>query len=332
MNACIRWGILGSGWIARQMAEALRVLPDAELIAIGSRSRDKAEAFGQEFDVPLRFDRYEDLVDSSDVDVVYIATPHSSHAHDATLALQAGKPVLCEKALTVNAREAEAVIAEARAGGLFLMEAMWSRFVPAMVKLREWMAAGVIGEIRHVSATIGWAREYEANSRLFDRGLAGGALLDIGVYPISLFSMLLGAPTKVAGVMHPAPNGVDAQCAGSLVYPSGALATFAASLSSDLPCDALVVGSEGRIRIHAPIVAPEALTRVTPDGGEETIQLPHLGNGYPHEVIEVMECLRAGKLESTVMPLDESLAIVQTMDTLREPWGLRYPGDDETGA
>lgn len=327
MNATIKWGILGSGGIARQMAEALQVLPDAELIAIGSRSRDKADAFGQEFNLPLRFDRYEDLVACPDVDVVYIATPHSSHARDATLALRAGKPVLCEKALTVNAREAEALIAEARAGGLFLMEAMWTRFVPAMAKLREWIATGAIGDICHVSANIGWHHPFEPESRLFNRDLAGGALLDIGVYPVSLFSMLLGAPTNVAGVMYPAPSGVDAQCAGSLAYPSGALATFAASLSSNLPCDALVVGSEGRIRIHAPIVAPEALTRGTPDGGEETIQLPHLGNGYPHEAIEVMECLRSGKRESDIMPLDESLAIMKTMDTLREPWSLRYPAD-----
>ena len=323
----MRWGILGSGWIARKMAEALQVLPDAELIAIGSRSRDKAEAFGRENDVPLRFDRYEDLVASPEVDVVYIATPHSSHAHDTMLALQAGKPVLCEKALTVNAGEAEALIAQARVEKLFLMEAMWSRFVPAMVKLREWIAAGGIGEIRHVSATIGWAREYEANSRLYDPTLAGGALLDIGVYPVSFFSMLLGAPSNVSGVMQAAPNGVDMQCAGSLIYPNGALATFVASLSTDMPCDALVVGSEGRIRIHAPIVAPEALTRESSDGTQETVQIPYLGNGYPHEVIEVMECLLSRKLESDIMPLDESLAIMQTMDGLREPWGLRYSAD-----
>jgi len=327
MNACIRWGILGSGWIARQMAEALQVLPDAELVAIGSRFRDKAEAFGQEFDVPLRFDRYGDLVDSSDVDVVYIATPHSSHAHDATLALRAGKPVLCEKPLTVNAREAEALIAEARKRGLFLMEAMWTRFVPAAAELRKWITAGSIGEIRYVNATIGWGHKYEANSRLFDPTLAGGALLDIGVYPVSFFSMLLGAPSGVSGVMQAAPNGVDMQCTGSLIYANGALATFAASLSSDLPCDVMIVGSEGRIRVHPPFFASHALTRGSAEGKDEIAQLPHMGNGYPHEAIEVMECLRSGKLESDIMPLDESLAIMKTMDTLREPWGLRYPAD-----
>lgn len=283
----VRWGILGSGQIARRMAEALQVLPDAELIAIGSRSRDKAEAFGQEYVVPLRFDRYEDLVACPEVDVVYVATPHSSHAHDATLALRAGKPVLCEKSFTVNAREAEALITLARSEGLFLMEAMWTRFVPAVVKLREWIAAGSIGEVRSVTASIGWRRPFDPQHRLFDPELAGGALLDLGVYPVSFISMLLGTPSDVSGVMQPAPTGVDAQCAASLVYPSGALATFVASFDCDMPCDVFVVGTEGWVRVHPPIIAPQALTRGTADGNEKTVELPCLGNGYTHEVIEV---------------------------------------------
>ena len=327
MTSKIRWGILGAGWIARQMAEALAVLPDAELIAIGSRFRDKAEAFGREVDVPLRFGSYEDLAACSEVDVVYVATPHSSHAHDAALALRAGKSVLCEKPLTVNAAEAEVLIACARSEGLFLMEAMWTRFVPAVVRLREWIATGAIGEVRLLSANIGWRHAFDPQSRLFASELAGGALLDIGVYPVSLASMLFGAPSDVSGVMQTAPSGVDAQCAVSLAYPDCRLATFLASFESDLPCDAFVIGTEGWIRLHPPIVAPEALTRTTPDGTEETVELPHLGNGYSHEAIEVMACLRDGKLESAVMPLDESLAIMRTLDAIRDLWDLRYAAD-----
>ncbi len=324
----MRWGILGSGFIARKMAEALAILPDAKLIAIGSRSRDKAEAFGREFDVPLRFDSYEDLVACPDVDVVYVATPHTSHACGANLALQAGKAVLCEKPLTVNASEAESLIAQARAEKLFLMEAMWTRFVPAIVKLREWIAAGAIGEIRLLTANIGWRQPYDAQSRLFSPELAGGTLLDIGIYPVSLASMLLGTPSGISGVMQPAPTGVDAQCAVSLAYPSGALATFAATIQAETPREALVIGTEGWIRIHPQIANPDTLTRRSIGGTEETVQLPLLGNGYTHEAIEVMECLRRGNLESDIMPLDESLAVMRTLDAIREQWSLRYASDE----
>lgn len=323
----IRWGILGTGKIAHRMAEAVRSLPDAELIAIGSRSLDRAEAFGQEHDIPLHFDRYQDLVASSDVDIVYVATPHVFHARDATLALRAGKHVLCEKPLTVNAREAEDLIAFARSERLFLMEAMWTRFVPAIVKLREWVDAGTIGEVRLLSANIGKHHPYDPRSRLFSPELAGGALLDVGVYPVSLASMLLGKPSDVSGVMDRAQNGVDAQCAVSLSHPSGALAAFVATLSCDTPRDGIVIGSEGWIRVHSPITHPEVLTRGSLNGGEETVQLPHLGNGYAHEAIEVMECLRSGRLESETMPLAESLSIMQTLDAIRDLWDLRYPAD-----
>lgn len=328
MADMIRWGIVGSGYIARKMAEALAILPDAKLIAIGSRSRDKAEAFGREYDVPLSFDRYEDLVACPEVDVIYVATPHTSHENDATLALQAGKAVLCEKPLTVNASEAESLIAQARAEKLFLMEAMWTRLVPAIVKLREWIDAGSIGEIRLFTANIGWRQPYDTHSRLFSPGLAGGALLDIGIYPVSLASMLLGTPSGISGVMQAAPTGVDAQCAVSLTYPSGALATFAATILAETPREALVVGTEGWIRIHPQIAHPDTLTRRSIGGTEKTVRLPLLGNGYTHEAIEVMECLRTGKLESDIMPLDESLSIMRTLDAIREQWGLHYPADD----
>ena len=327
MRDVVRWGILGTGWIACRMAEALAVLPDAKLAAVGSRTAEKAESFGRTFDVPLRFERYEDLVSCPEVDVVYVATPHVFHHRDATLALRAGKPVLCEKPLTVNAQEAESLVAAARSEGLFLMEAMWTRFVPAVVRLREWVAAGTIGEVHSMVADIGWAQPYDPEGRIYSPDLAGGALLDVGVYPVSLASMLLGTPTAVSGVMHPAPTGVDAQCAVSLAYPSGAVAAFVATLPVDTPRDLLVIGSEGWIRAHPPITHPAGLTRGAHDRSKETVELPILGNGYTHEAIEAMDCLRAGKLESEVMPLDESLSVMKTLDSIRELWGLRYPAD-----
>lgn len=325
----IHWGILGTGWMASTMADALAVVPDAELIAVGSRTREAAERFGRSHDVPKRFARYEDLVACPDVDVVYVATPHTSHAGDAALALNAGKPVLCEKPLTVNAREASELIDSARSRGLLLMEAMWTRYVPAVVTLREWIAAGTIGAIRHISATLGWARDMDPTHRLFDPARAGGALLDVGVYPVSFFSMLLGTPTDVAGVMTPAPTGVDLQSSGTLAYSNGAVATFAVSLAADLPNEVQIVGTDGWIGVRAPMVAPESLSRGVGREVMETVQRPLLGNGYPHEVLEVNDCLRAGKQESELMPLDESLAIMKTLDALRAPWTLKYTADLE---
>jgi len=324
----IRWGILGTGKIAHRLATAVRSLPDAELTAIGSRSATTAEAFGGEHQIPLRFGRYEDAVTCPEVDVVYIATPHSRHLRDATLALRAGKPVLCEKSLTVNAREAEELIAIARGERLFLMEAMWTRFVPAMAKLREWIDRGAIGEVRFLTANIGKSHEFDPKSRLFDPELAGGALLDVGVYPVSLASWLFGPPSDISAVMQSAASGVDGQCSIALAHPSGALASCAATLIGDTPRDGLVVGREGWIRIHSPITHPEALTRASLRGDEETAELPHLGNGYTHQVIEVMKCLREGKLESAVMSLDESLSIMRTLDAIRASWGLRYEADE----
>jgi len=323
-----RWGILGTGLIAHAFAEALRLLPDARLMAVASRTAERADAFAREFDVPLRFDRYESLADRVEVDVVYVATPHASHARDASLALRGGKAVLCEKPLTVNADEAERLIEEARRRRLFLMEAMWTRFIPAVVRLREWIASGAIGEIRLLTADLGWQRAFDAQHRLFNPELAGGALLDTGVYPVSFASMLLGSPVDVCGVMHPAPTGVDTQCAVSMRYASGALVAFATSFECDLPGDAMILGTEGRIHVHRPVFAPVTLTRRSPGGTEETVELPYLGNGYAHEAMEVMDCLRAGRTESDVMPLDESLSIMKTLDAIREPWGLRYAADE----
>lgn len=206
---------------------------------------------------------------------------------------------------------------------MFLVEAMWTGFAPAVVKLREWISVGAIGEVRLLTTNIEWRHPYDPQSRLFSPELAGGALLDLGVYPVSLASMLLGRPTDISGVMHPAPTGVDAQRAVSLACPSGALGAFFATFLADAPCDAFIIGTEGWIRVHPPIISPEALTCVGPDGAEETVDLPYSGSGYAHEAIEVMGCLRDGRLGTDVMRLDESLVIMRTLDVIRVPWRLR---------
>lgn len=315
-----RWGILGTGYIAREMAEALALIPEARLTAIGSRTQATADAFGNDYGVPHCFDSYQAVAECADVDVIYVATPHVFHVRDACMALEQGKAVLCEKPFTMNAREAAEVIALARSKQLFLMEAMWTRFAPAILKLRDWIAAGSIGEIQTIHATLGWKRSYDPKSRLFDPVLGGGALLDLGVYPISFFSMLLGNAAEISGIMEPAPTGVDSQCAGTLRYRNGAFASFAASLVSDLPNEALIVGSEGWIRVHAPMSASQTLTSRLGNAEPETFEFPYLGNGYVHEAMEVMDCLAHGKTESDSMPLDETLGVTQTLDQVRRAW------------
>lgn len=354
----IRWGILSTGAIARAFAEGLKHLPDAELIAVGSRTQDSAERFGKAYHIPHRHGSYAQLAADPDVDVIYIATPHPFHKENALMVLNAGKAVLCEKPFTINSSEAAEVIHVAREKKLFLMEAMWTRFLPAIVKVREILAAGVIGEVRMMSADFGFRAEFDPQSRLFAPELGGGALLDVGIYPLSLASMALGLPQAVKSLAHLGETGVDEQTAMILSHGEGRLSVLSAALRTESPLEATIMGTKGRIKIHSPMFHPERLTlyvkrppAVDPaavpepikriaralglarlgkrftEPWSETISLPMQGNGYNYEAAEVMRCLRAGKLESDVMPLDETLILMRIMDQIRSQWGLRYPSE-----
>jgi predicted dehydrogenase len=321
----IRWGILGTGRIAQTFARGLGVLPDAELVAVGSRSQATADSFGDTFNVPRRHASYAALAGDPDVDVVYVATPHSLHRDNSCLCLQAGKAVLCEKPFAINAAQAEEMIALARECGRFLMEAMWTRFLPVIEKVRHLLADGAIGEVRLLIADFGFDAPFDPQSRLFDPHLGGGALLDVGVYLVSLASMVFGSPARITSLAHLGETGVDEQAAITLGYDAGQLALLATAIRTRTPQDALLVGTGGQIRIHSKWWHPTALTLSIQGQQDQAFSLPFEGNGYYYEAAEVMDCLRAGKLESDVMPLDETLAIVQTMDEIRAQWGLRYP-------
>jgi len=325
MNRRIRWGILGTGRIARHFATALNRLPDAELAAVGSRTGQSADSFGTEFQIPRRYSSYESLVRDPEVDVIYVATPHSGHASHAGMALDAGKAVLCEKPLTINATEAAGIIQKARAQNLFLMEAMWTRFYPLMVKLRELVQAGAIGELRLLTADFGFRAAYEEEPRLFGPEYGGGALLDVGVYPVSLASMLFGPPTGIQGTASIGPTGVDEESMMVLSHDSGRSALLHAAIRLETAQEAILTGTDGRIRIQSPWWRPTRMTISRVGRPDEHLDFPVSGNGYEYEAVEVMSCLRAGRLESPVMPLDESLSILRTLDTLRGQWGLRYP-------
>lgn len=326
MSTKIRWGIIGTGSIAGKFAEALAVLPDAELVAVGSRSTAAADAFAARFNVPRRHASYAALAEDTSVDALYVATPHPLHAENTLMGLAAGKPVLCEKPFTLNAREAATVVRFAREKKLLVMEAMWTRFLPPLVRLREMLAAGAIGAPRMLSADFGF-RAAQQVGRWFDPALGGGALLDVGVYPVSLASMIFGAPSQVTGFADLGPTGVDEQSAMVLRHPKGELAVLNAAIRLNTPQEATVFGTLGRIQMHAGWWKGSAMTHYLDSGGEEFIEFPFTGNGYQFEAVEFMRCLREGRTESPVMPLDETLSIMQTLDTLRAQWGLKYPGE-----
>jgi len=325
MDTKIRWGIMGTGSIARKFARGLKDADGAELIAVGSRSQDSADAFGREFEIPRRrYGSYADLASDDAVDVIYIATPHPMHKDNTLLALRAGKAVLCEKPFTLNAQQASSVINLARREKLFVMEAMWTRFYPLMARLRRMLRDGAIGPVRMVQADFAFRSAFNPQSRLFDPRLGGGGLLDVGVYTISLASMILGRPEKVTGLAEIGQTGVDEQAAVVLRYPGGELAVLSCGVRTTTPQEASIYGTDGWIRIHSPWWKPTRMTlRVGED--EQIIDEPVEGDPMHYEADEVMACLRAGKTESDVMPLDESLAIMETMDELRRQWGLKYP-------
>lgn len=356
MNDPVRWGILGAGKIAQKFAAALNDLPDAKLVAVGSRALDRAKSFGQQFHALNCYASYAELANDPEVDVVYVATRHPRHKEDALLALRAGKAVLCEKPLAINAAEAKEVIQFARRKNLFLMEAMWTRFFPLMVKLRQMLREKIIGEPRMLIADFGFRAEFDAASRLFNPADGGGALLDVGIYPVALSSMIFGAPSKIVSLARLGTTGVDEESAVLLQHAGGELALLGCALRTNMPQEAIIMGSAGQIRLHSPWWRPRSMT-VTIDqgvrpferrkhlnlnlpfgrpislslaaraGSEKILELPFEGNGYRYEAAEVMSCFREKKLESPIMPLDESLSIMRTLDAVRDQWGLKYPSE-----
>jgi predicted dehydrogenase len=324
----IRWGILGTGGIAKKFVEGLAPLPDAKVAAVGSRTQAAADAFGETYGVPRRHGSYAGLMADPDVDVVYIATVHPLHYENTAGCLEAGKAVLCEKPFTINAGQLEKLIALARKKRLFLMEAMWTRYFPALVKVRSLLAEGALGEVRQVQADFGIRMKFDPKGRMYDPALGGGALLDLGIYPVSLASMVFGeVPARIASTVALGRTGVDEQSVLAIEYSGGRMAALSCSMRFNSPQEAHIIGTEGRIRIHRPWWFPGMVTVSRAGKADEILELPYLGNGYTHEAIEVMERLRAGKLESEVMPLEESLRIMRTLDAVRGEWGLKYPGE-----
>jgi predicted dehydrogenase len=340
MTDPIRWGILATGTIARHFVQDLRGMPDAEVVAVGSRSQEAADRFAAEHDIPRAYGTWQALADDPDVDAIYVATPHSAH-HPATLTcLRAGKAVLCEKPFTLDLAQAEELVAAARTAGVFLMEAMWMRFFPAIHTVCGLIADGAIGDVTAVHADFGLSvmgrpearapgnrslsTPLDPTHRLRARELGGGALLDLGVYPVTFAHLVLGAPTELRAWARLTAEGVDENTAMIFAYPSGALASLTCSLVGDSPRTATVTGTRGRIELPRNFYRPTRFTLTRDRAEPEVIPTPFDGLGYHFEAAEVHRCLREGLAESPVAPLAETLAVMATLDAVRDQIGVTY--------
>jgi predicted dehydrogenase len=322
----IRWGILATGAIARQFVGDLAFADGARAVAVGSRSGAAAERFAEEFGISRAYGSWAELAADPEIDVVYVATPHSAHYAATALCLGAGRAVLCEKPFTLNVAQARELVAMARDKGLFLMEAMWTYCNPVIRRMVELIGDGAIGAVRSVHADFGFVAPAEATHRLRDPRLGGGALLDLGVYPVSFAHLILGAPAAISAWARLTPEGVDENTGILLGYDSGAVASLSCSIVASNPTVAAVSGTAGRIELpHGFFNANHLRLHRMGREPEEFRPAPAGGVGYQHEAAEVMRCLRAGETESPLVPLDGTLAVMTTLDAIRERIGVRYP-------
>ncbi|MBR4626706.1 MAG: Gfo/Idh/MocA family oxidoreductase [Ruminococcus sp.] len=325
----VKWGVLGTGRIANTFAAALRETEGAELFAAASRSIEKAEAFAAEYGFEKAYGSYEELVSDSDVDIVYIATPMASHYHDAMLCLNAGKNVLCEKSVTLNTVQLEELLALAKSRGLFFMEAMWMKCRPFYLRAREWVSSGRIGDVLSVTADFSNHVPYSPGDRLFRPDCGGGALLDLTVYPLTLFADILGgAPVKTVSSAD-IREGIDFSNSVTLRYPGGAFAKSECGFERQLDNAAAIHGSAGSILFGNCFFCSGEVTLV--DGSGRCIDEfsePEGINGYTYEISEAQGCIREGRLESPLVPHSSTLAVMRIMDECRRQWGLVFPGED----
>ncbi|MDR7251499.1 putative dehydrogenase [Nocardioides sp. BE266] len=302
-----RWGIAATGRMAAAFATDLALVPDAELAFVGSRTPDRAAEFAGQFSASGS-GTYRDLL-AADLDVVYIATPHPQHHALALAAIEAGTPVLVEKAFTATLAGAQEVVDAARAAGLFCMEAMWTRFQPAVVRAKELVDAGEIGEPLMVTADFGAQRDFDPASRLFDLALGGGSVLDLGVYPISLAQYVLGRPDSVTVTGTTYPNGADRSAAIHLAHEDGRAAALMCTLAAETPGRAVVVGTEGSLELQPRFHHPDSFVVRRNGQDPEEVELPRTGAGYFHQAVEVQRCLAEGLTESPTMPLADTLDV-----------------------
>ena len=324
----IKWGILAPGHIARGFVAGLKVLDQAELYAVASRDYSKAANFAKEFGFQKAYGNYEELANDPEVDVIYIATPHHLHFENTMMCLKKGKAVLCEKPFSINSLQLTKLVETARENKVFLMEAMWTRFLPGIQKTVELIQEGKIGSIKMLNADFGFKAIYNPESRLFNPFLGGGSLLDIGIYPVFLSLLLLGYPKERQAVAVKAPTGVDESLSMSFSYNNGALASLHCTFTTHTTTDANIYGDKGKIQIKHQWFRPANIVVSRHDDNSEELLFPAAANGYEYEAQEVMNCLREGRHESKIWNLDHSLQLMKLLDSIREKCNIVYPDYD----
>jgi len=324
----IKWGIIAPGHIARGFVAGLKVTENAELFAVASRSLEKASDFAKEFGFQKAYGSYSELADDPEVDVIYIATPHHLHFENTLMCLKKGKAVLCEKPFTINSGQLEILVKTARENKIFLMEAMWTRFLPGIEKTLELISQNQIGKIKILNADFGFKANYNPESRLFKPELGGGSLLDIGIYPVFLSLLLLGYPKEIQAVANKAPTGVDESMSISLSYESGALACLHCTFATHTTTDANIYGDRGKIQIKHQWFRPSGIVLTRHDEKLEEFSFQAKANGYEYEAEEVMKCIAQGRTESAVLTLDFSLQLLRLLDSIREKCNIVYKDYD----
>jgi predicted dehydrogenase len=330
MSKIIRWGILGAGSIAKKFAADLKYVQNAKLVAVGSRTKETADAFADIFNIEKRYSSYLQLVEDKDIDIIYIATPHVLHHANTLLCLQNQKAVLCEKPFAINQKQVIEMIQLSKEKNIFLMEALWSRFLPHFIKLKEQLAQGVIGELTALQANFGFKTSADSNKRLTELALGGGTLLDIGIYNIFFALHILGNPIDMEVAIVPNASGADEQCAITFHYQKEAVAQLFSTFKADIPTELQIFGTKGNIKLTQRFYEPSCTIQLSTDGGKnyELIEVEKTkGFGYSYEAQHATDCLIAGKTESDLMTFEESLVLIKLLDMVRAKGGLVYPED-----
>lgn len=323
----INFGIIGPGKIANRFATSFENVTNGKVYAIASRDLNKSKAFAETYKAEKAYGSYEELLNDPKVDAVYIATPHPFHYEQTLLCLKAGKPVICEKPLALNYKQASEMIATAKKKNVFLMEAMWSRFFPATKKVVELIQSGIIGDIQYLQADFGFASPLDFNNRVYNLALGGGAQLDVGVYPMFLALLLLGKPKSIKATSQLATTGADATTGALMHFDNGAIAHIFSSIVSDSPKQADIMGTKGRILIQTPWHKSQHITVKLHSGEVTEFPFPYPNNGFQYQVEEVIRCLNENKKESDLMTHSLSLLMAETSDEIRRQGGIKYSVD-----
>ncbi len=328
MTSTINWGIIAPGRIAHKFAKDLALVKDAQLHAVASRSLERAQEFAKQYKAPYAFGSYKAMTSCPDLDVVYIASPHIGHHPHSLLFLKNKIPVLCEKPFAMNSRQVGEMVATAKTENTFLMEAIWTRFIPVFEKTLDLVQSGVIGQLNSIRADFGFKAPFDPNSRLFNPALGGGSLLDVGMYPVYIATHFFGKPQQILASAIKGGTGTDDSCAMVFSYPDNKLAILDSSVINHTRTTAVLYGEKGKIEMHSRFHEGERATLSVYGQPDEEIHVPKIGFGYYHEILEVNKCLWKGKKESEKLPLSFSTLLMEILDAVRSSAGIYYPDSD----